>query len=75
MSSLPASIKMIQSITAEKKWQHCFSNYRSIGIFSVAKGQLTPQSAVDNRRGVMTLSNYNFQHEMSYKGPKWYFLC
>ena len=27
-----------------KKWQHRFSHYKSMGIFSDAKGQLTPQS-------------------------------
>ena len=32
--------------TAEKKWQQCFSHYKSMGIFSDAQGQLTPQSVV-----------------------------
>ena len=44
MSSLPASMKRIRSETAEKKWQHHFSHYKSMGIFSDAQGQLTPQS-------------------------------
>ena len=36
--------------TAEKKWQHRFSHYKSMGIFSEAKGQLTPQSVVGSCR-------------------------
>ena len=35
--------------TAEKKWQHRFSHYKTTGIFSDAKGQLTPQSVVETR--------------------------
>ena len=46
MSLLPASMKRIQSKKAEKKRQHCFSHYKSMGINSDAKGQLTPQSVV-----------------------------
>ena len=33
--------------TAEKKWQH---HYKSMGIFSDAKWQQTPQSVVESRR-------------------------
>ena len=29
-----------------KKWQHRFSHYKSMGIFSDAQGQLTSQSMV-----------------------------
>ena len=46
MSSLHASMKWIRSRIAEKKWQHRFSHYKSMGIFSDAQGQLTPQSVV-----------------------------
>ena len=48
MSSLPASInyKWFRTRTAEKKWQHRFSHYKSMEIFSDAQGQLTPQSVV-----------------------------
>ena len=46
MSSLPVSIKKIQSKSAEQKWQHRFPHYKSMGIFSDTKGQLTPQSEV-----------------------------
>ena len=46
MSSLPASMKWIRSRIAEKQWQHSFSHYKSMGIFSDAQGQLTPQSVV-----------------------------
>ena len=50
MLSLPESIKRIRSKTAEKNWQHRFSHYKSMEIFSDAKGQLTPQSVVESRR-------------------------
>ena len=33
MSLLPASMKWIRSRTAEKKWQHRFTHYKSMGIF------------------------------------------
>ena len=33
MSSLPASIKRIQSKMTEKKWRHCFPHYKSMGAF------------------------------------------
>ena len=46
--TVPASMKWIRSGTAEKKWQHCFSHYISMGIFSDAQGQLTPQSMVQS---------------------------
>ena len=36
MLSLPASMKWIRSRIAEKKWQHHFSHYKSLGIFSDA---------------------------------------
>ena len=32
-SSFPASMKCIQSRTAEKKWQHRFSHYKSMDFF------------------------------------------
>ena len=44
--SLPGSMKRIRSRTAEKKWRHCFSHYKPMGIFSDVQGQLTPQSVV-----------------------------
>ena len=50
MSSLPASMKLILSRTTEKKWQHRFTHYKSMGIFSDAQGQLTPQSVVRSGR-------------------------
>ena len=33
MLSLPASMKRIQSRKVEKKWRHCFSHYKPMGIF------------------------------------------
>ena len=50
MSSLPASMKRIRSRTAEKKWQHRFFNYKSMGNFSDAQGQLILQSVVVSGR-------------------------
>ena len=49
-SSLPVSMKKIRSKTAEKKWQHRFPHYKSIGIFSDAQGHLTPLSVVRSGR-------------------------
>ena len=50
MLSLPASMKSIQSRTAEKKWRHRFSHYKPMRIFSDVQGQLTPQSVVQSGR-------------------------
>ena len=50
MSSLPANMKKIQSKTAEKMWWHRFPHYKSMGFFSYAQGQLTPQSLVRSGR-------------------------
>ena len=38
MLSLPASMKRIQSRTAEKKWRHCFSHYKPMGILFSRSG-------------------------------------
>ena len=38
MSSLPASMKWIQSRIDKKTWQHRFSHYKSMAIFSDAQG-------------------------------------
>ena len=48
MPSLPASMKKIWSRIAEKKWQHHFPQYKSMGIFLDIQGQLTPQSVVQS---------------------------
>ena len=50
MPSLPASMKRILSKTAKKKRQHCFSHYKSTGIFSDTQGQLTLESVVRSGR-------------------------
>ena len=44
------SMKRIRSKTGEKKWQQHFPHYKSMAIFSGAKGQLTPQLVVGSRR-------------------------
>ena len=46
MFLLPASMKRIESKTVEKTWRHRFHHYKSMGIFSDAQGQLTPESVV-----------------------------
>ena len=46
MSSLPARMKMIKIKMKKLDWSQHFSNYKSMGIFPDAKGQLTPQSLV-----------------------------
>ena len=50
MSSLPARMKKTQpQIKAlDLEWQQHFFHYKSMGIFSDAKGQLTPQSVVES---------------------------
>ena len=46
MSSLPAKMRMIDSKMKELEWSQDFSHYKSMGIFQIAQGQLTPQSLV-----------------------------
>ena len=51
MFSLPASMKRIQSRTAEKKWRDRFSQKLCLwGFFSDVQGQITPQSVVRGGR-------------------------
>ena len=50
MILLPASMKRIQSRTAEEKSTHRFSHYKPMGIFSDAQVQLSPQSVVQSGR-------------------------
>ena len=45
MSSLPARMRMIDSKMKELEWSQDFS-HKSMGIFQIAQGQLTPQSLV-----------------------------
>ena len=44
MSSLPARMRMIDSKMKEVECSRDFSHYKSMGVFSYAQGQLTPQS-------------------------------
>ena len=46
MSSLPARMRMIDSKIKELECSQDFSNYKSMGFFPDAQGQLTPQSLV-----------------------------
>ena len=50
MSSLPARMGMIDSKMKELECSQDFSHYKSMGIFSDAQGQLTPQSLVQSSR-------------------------
>ena len=50
MSSLPARMRMIDSKMKELECSQDFSHYKSMGIFSDAQGQLTPQSLVRSSR-------------------------
>ena len=50
MSSLPARMRMIDSKMKELECSQDFSNYKSMGIFPDAQGQLTPQSFVRSGR-------------------------
>ena len=47
MSSLPARMRMIES---QMKELECSQDYKSMGIFPDAQGQLTPQSLVRSGR-------------------------
>ena len=55
MSSLPARMKMIESKMEKLEWSQHFSHYKSMGIFSDAQGQLTPQSLVRSGREFMVV--------------------
>ena len=44
MSSLPARMMLIKSKMKELECSQDFSHYKSMGIFTDAQGQLTPQS-------------------------------
>ena len=48
MSSLPARMRMIESKMKELECSQDFSNYKSMGIFPVVQGQLTPQSKIES---------------------------
>ena len=50
MSSLPANMRMIDSKMKELECSQHFSHYKSMGFFSDAQGQLTPQSLVRSSR-------------------------
>ena len=50
MSLLPARMRMIYSKMKELEWSQDFSHYKSMGIFQIAQGQLTPQSLVRSGR-------------------------
>ena len=50
MSSLPARMRMIDSKMKELEWSQDFSHYKSMGIFQIAQGELTPQSLVRSGR-------------------------
>ena len=50
MSSLPARMRMIKSKMKELECSHDFSHHKSMGIFSDAQAQLTPQSLVRSDR-------------------------
>ena len=50
MSSLPARMRIIDSKMKELECSQDFSNYKSMGIFSDAQGQRTPQSLVRSGR-------------------------
>ena len=45
---IPCKYEMDPIKNSRKKWQHRISHYKSMGIFSDAQGQLTPQSVVES---------------------------
>ena len=48
MSSLPTRMKLIYTKMKKLEWSQDFSDYKSMGIFQNANGQLTPQSLVES---------------------------
>ena len=50
MSSLPARMRKIDSKMKELEWSQDFSHYKSMGIFQISQGHLTPQSLVRSSR-------------------------
>ena len=50
MSSLPARMRMIDSKMKELECSEDFSHSKSMGIFPVAQGQLSPQSLARSSR-------------------------
>ena len=50
MSSLPARMRMIDSKMKEPECLQNFANYKSMGIFPDAQGQITPQFFVGSGR-------------------------
>ena len=50
MSLLPARMRMIESKMKELECSQDYTHYKSMGIFSDAQGQLTPQSLVRSGR-------------------------
>ena len=50
MSLFPARMKKFYSKMKTLEWPKHFSHCKAMGIFSVAQGQLTPQSMVESGR-------------------------
>ena len=48
MSSLPTRMKLVHTKMKELEWSQDFSNYKFMGIFQDAQGQLTPQSLIES---------------------------
>ena len=48
MSSLPARMRMIESKLKELEWSQDVSQYKAMGIFPDAQGQLTLQSLIES---------------------------
>ena len=61
MLSLPASMKRIQSKKAEKKWRHCCSHYKPMGIFQTLKGSLH-RSRWSNQAEIQTCRSSHVCH-------------
>ena len=58
MSLLSARMRMIDSKMKELEWSQDFSHYKSMGIFQIAQGQLTPQSLVRDLMDVLVTCKY-----------------
>ena len=67
MSSLPARMRNIDSKMKELEWSQDFSNYKSMGIFQIAQGQLTLQSLVRSGRISTRPRSYRCSHTCKYE--------
>ena len=70
MSLLPAKINKIQSKMTAVEWPQHISHCKYMGIFSDAKGQLTPQSKVGSDFMVILVTCKNEEDPINNEGAR-----